>query len=158
MADITFLILQTFFSQHAPCLSTTDVNFFLSLSFYYRCSLLMLYTFPDAAKPISSYCICDPPRTEHTLSWYYKCGIPYNEDFLFRPQTLSSCCSCNPPDTLFPYTAQPSPCTVDATLLVLHTFSTRTTDMTFLILQTFCSHHTPSPPITDVALLILYTL
>ena len=100
MAEVTFLILQTFSSQHAPCLSTTDVPFFLSLSFYYRCSLLMLYPFPDAAKTFSSYCRCNPPGTEHTLYWYYMCGIPHNEDFLFTPHTLSSCCSCNPPDTV----------------------------------------------------------
>ena len=53
------------------------------------------------------------------------------------------------------HTASAFPHTADATLLVLHTFSTRTADVTFLILQIFCSHHTPSPPITDVALLIL---
>ena len=40
----------------------------------------------------------------------------------------------------------------DPTLLVLHTLSTRTADVTFLILQ---SVHTPSPPITDVVILIL---
>ena len=45
-----------------------------------------------------------------------------------------------------------------ATLLVLNTFSIGTTSVTFLITQTFSSHHTPSFPTADVTLLILYTV
>ena len=40
----------------------------------------------------------------------------------------------------------------------LHTFSLSTPDVTFLILQNFSSHKTPSPPTADVAVLILHTL
>ena len=129
MADVTFLIMQTFSSQHAPCLSTTDVPFFLSLFFYYRCSLLMLYTFSDAAKAFFSYCRCDPPRTEHTLYWYYKCDIPYNEDFLFRPHTLSSCCSGNPLDTVHSFL------TLHSLLLVLQMRPSWYCTLSLLVLQ-----------------------
>ena len=66
-------------------------------------------------------------------------------DVSFLRCTLSSCCKI-------------SPRTADATLLVLNTFSIGTTGITFLIMKTFSSHHTPSPPITDVTPLILYTL
>ena len=95
MADVTFFILQTFFSQHTPCFSTTNVPFFPSLFFYYRCSLLMLYTFLMLPKP--SPCTADATLLvlNTVFYWYYRCGIPYNEDFLFTPHILSSCCSCN---------------------------------------------------------------
>ena len=76
-SDVTFLILQSFSSHHAPCLSTIDVPFFHS-----------------------------------TLS--------------FHP-------------------AQPSPHTVDTTLLVQKTFSPRTVNVKFFIMQTFSSHHKPCP-------------
>ena len=72
----------------------------LEMSFFYRCSLLILYTFFSNCITSPSYCRCDPPGTEHILYWYYRCDIPRNEDFLFTPHTLSSCCSCNPPDTV----------------------------------------------------------
>ena len=64
---------------------------------------------------------------------------------------------------------KPSPHTPGATLLILHTLSPRTTDVTFLIMQTFSSlspcntDNTPSfcaaqPPRTaDVTLLVLHT-
>ena len=102
MKDVTFLILQTFFSQHAPYLFTTDVPFFPSLFFYYRCSLLMLYTFLMLQKP--------------------------------------------------------SPCTADATLLVLNTISIGTAGVAFLIMKTFSSHHAPCHPAAAVTHLIPYTL
>ena len=44
--------------------------------------------------------------------------------------------------TLSRHTTQPSPHSTDATLLVLHISFSRTTSLTFLILQTFSSHHT----------------
>ena len=47
--------------------------------------------------------------------------------------------------TLPPHTAQTSPCTADATLLVLHNYSLHTADVTFLIMETFSSApHTQS--------------
>ena len=59
---------------------------------------------------------------------------------------------------LYPHTSQPSPHTAEATILVLHNFSSCTADVTFLILPTFSSNQTPSPPTAYVAVLILYTL
>ena len=58
---------------------------------------------------------------------------------------------------LSPHTAQPSPHTADATLMVLHTFSPSTSIATFLIMQRFSSHHTSCFPTAGAALLILYT-
>ena len=52
---------------------------------------------------------------------------------------------------LSPHTGQLSPHTADATLLVLHTFSIRTTDVTSLILEIFSSNCTPCLPIENVA-------
>ena len=60
--------------------------------------------------------------------------------------------------TLSPQTTQPPHRTADATLLVLNTFSIGTTGVTFLIMKTFSSHHTPCHPAAVVTLLILYTL
>ena len=76
-SDVTFLILQSFSSHHAACLSTIDVPFFHS-----------------------------------TPSFHL---------------------------------AQPSPHTIDTTLLVRKTFSPRTVNVKFFIMQTFSSHHKPCP-------------
>ena len=40
---------------------------------------------------------------------------------------------------------------------MLYTFPPPTADVTFLILQTFSSHHTPCPITVDVAILVLHT-
>ena len=89
-SDVTFLILQSFSSHHAPCLSTIDVPFFHS-----------------------------------TLS--------------FHP-------------------AQPSPHTVDTTLLVQKTFSPRTVNVKFFISR--LSPHTTNAVLLLklIAILMLYTL
>ena len=58
----------------------------------------------------------------------------------------------------YPHAAKSSPHTADASLLVLNTSFIGTTGVTFLIMKTLSSHHTLSPPITDVTLLTLYTL
>ena len=66
------------------------------------------------------------------------------------------CLSLSPHITqLYHHTSQPSPHTTDATILVLHPFSSCTADVTFLI---FSSNQTPSPPTAYVAILTLYTL
>ena len=59
---------------------------------------------------------------------------------------------------LYPHNSQPSPHTADATILVLHTFSSCTADVTFLILLTFSSNQSPSLPTAYVAVLTLYIL
>ena len=102
MADVTFLIMQTFSSQHA--LSTTDVPFLLSLFFFpcfsttdvpfLCCTLFLMLQKPSSRTADATLLVLN------TLYWYYKCDIPYNEDILFRPHTLSSCYICNPPDTV----------------------------------------------------------
>ena len=58
---------------------------------------------------------------------------------------------------LYPHTSQPSPHTADATILVLHTFSSCTADVRFLILPTFSSNQTPCPPTAYVAVLTLHS-
>ena len=133
------MILQTFSSHHAACFSTAHVTRLILSSLHshstmFLCSLLMLYTFPHAAK--------SPRTADATLLVLNTFFIGTTGVTFLIMKTFSS---------------HHTPCcpTADATLLVLHTFSTRTVDVTFLILQTFCSHHTPSPPITDAALLIL---
>ena len=156
MADVTFLLLQTFSSQHAPCLSTTDVPFFLSLSFYYRCSSLMLYTFLMLQKP---------PRTaDATFLVLNTLSIGTTSVAFLIMKTFSSHhTSCRPAAAV--------------TQLILYTLSSHCTAFSlycrcdppgtahFLyshcrcdILDTTDFLLTPSPPVTDVALLILYTL
>ena len=46
---------------------------------------------------------------------------------------------------------------LEAPFSYLYNFSLHTADVTFLILQTFSSHHTHCPPNADLALLMLYT-
>ena len=58
---------------------------------------------------------------------------------------------------LYPHTSQPSPHTADATILVLHTFSSCTADVRFLILPTFSSNQTPCPLTAYVAVLTLHS-
>ena len=90
---------------------------------------------------------------------YCKCHTPHTTDFLLSSHTLSFYYICSLLILYtFSHTAQPSLHTADATLLVLNTFSTRTLDVTFLILQTVSSHHTPCLSATDVPFYSLYTL
>ena len=132
-----------------------------------------------------SDCRCDPSGSAHFLYSHCRCKIPDNVDFLLQLHTLSSycrcmrhlfCCTCNPSDTVkslltlhnvlrFPSyalyyssAAKSSPCTPDATLLVLNTSFIGTTGVAFLIMKTFSSHHTPCHPAAAVTLLILCTL
>ena len=83
----------------------------------------------------SSYCRLSPLTTQPVL--HYRCSLL----ILYT----------------FSHTEQPYLHTANATLLVLNTFSTRTPDVTFLILQIFSSHHTPCLSATDVPFYSLYT-
>ena len=145
-SDVTFLILQSFSSHHAPCLSTIDVPFFHSTPSLYL------------AEP--------SPHTVDTTLQVRKTFSPrtVNVKFLIMQTSSSHHIPCPSTEvgshfdvvhSLLTYTFS-SYCRL--TLLVLHTFSPRTEAVTFLILHTFCSHHTHCPPTADVALLIHFVL
>ena len=100
-----------------------------------------------------SYCRCDPPGTEHFLYSYSRCDISDTADFLITQHTMSFCYRCKLfiVCTFSSHLAQPSPRTSDVILLVLHTFSICTADVTLLILQIFSSKSTPCLPAEHVA-------
>ena len=147
------------FLPHTHCPLTVDV------------ALLILYTFSSNCTNFSSHCTTSL-GTAHFLSAYCRCGIPHTADFLLTPHALSFYCRCYLFLSLFfcyrrsllllytflPHAAKSSSRTADSTLLVLNTFSIGATGVTFLIMKTFSSHHTPCRPAADVTLLILYTL
>ena len=126
-ADVTFLILQTLYSNQTPSPPAADVvililyillshcikffsycrcdprgvahflysycrcDFFDSAdflltqhtpSFYYTCTLVIIYTFSSHCTGLPLYCRCNPPDTEHFFSWHCRCDILYNGDFL----------------------------------------------------------------------------
>ena len=178
-ADVTLLILYTvsshcttfsllyrcdpsgsthFLYSHCRCEIPDNVNFLLkphTLSSYSRCSLsdTVYFLFTLYCTTFSSH--CTNFSWYHTLfSVYCSCHTPHTADFLLSPHTLSFYYRCSFLILYtFSHTEQPSLHTADATLLVQNTFSTRTRDLTFLILQTFASHHTPCLSATDVPFL-----
>ena len=60
-------------------------------SFYYTCTLVIIYTFSSHCTALSLYCRCNAPDTEHFFSSHCRCDILYNADFP-TPHTL--CCYC----------------------------------------------------------------
>ena len=129
IADVTFLILQTFFSNHTPYLPTANEALILyilhctTFSLYCRCNspgaayfsrhtadvtFLILQTLysnqthscsrcghSDIVHLLShctksfSYCRCDPPGIAHFLYSYCICDFFNSADFLFTQHTLS---------------------------------------------------------------------
>ena len=141
IADVTLMILPTFSSNQTPSPPTAYV------------AILTLHTLSSHCTKfsLSQYCRCGPAGTTHFLYSYRRCDISDTAGFLLTPDTMSFYYRCS--------------------LLILYTFSSYCrisrsycrcdppgTEhfLTFLIMQTFSSHHTPCPPTADVTLLILY--
>ena len=130
-ANVTFLILQTLYSNQTPSPPAADVV------------ILILYILLSHWAKFFSYCRCDPPGNVHILYSYCRCEFFDSADFLltqhtssFLPQmypcynlhfplthctALSLYCRCNPTDIEY--------------------FSPRTADVTFFIMQTFPTPH-----------------
>ena len=83
-----------FLYSYCRCDFFDSADFLLTLhtlSFYYKCTLVIIYTFSSHCTALSLYCRCNPPDTEHFS--------PRTADVTFfmmqtfpTPQTL--CCYC----------------------------------------------------------------
>ena len=132
--DVTFLILQTFSSHHTPCLSATDVPFFIVCTLSSHLAQPSPRTSDATLLVLHTFFICTADVTLLILQIFSSNSTP-----CVPPENVASwCCSLSSHTAQpYPHTRQPSLRTADATLLVLHTSSPGTADVTFLILQTF---------------------
>ena len=189
--DVTFLILQTFFSYHTPCLPTAGMTFWycklspcilqssphtadatcLVLHTFSTCTadvtLLILQTLSLYHTPVILLHMYHSDTVQFLLtlhnlllvmqqrpSWYHTFLASYHRsdladttEFLLTLDTLWFYCRCSPSHPIH------SLLTLHNLLLVLQIWHTRyctlslcTVNVTFLILQTFFSHHTPCLP------------
>ena len=145
----TLLILHTL----SPC--TTDVTFLIMQTF----SSLS----PSNTDNTPFLCTAQPPRTADVTLLVLHTFCPRTVDVAFvilqtfaHATHLVFCCISSPSDILHSLlTQQKFLFTLHNFLVLLHTFSPRTAIVTFLVLQTFSSNHTPCLPTADVVFLIL---
>ena len=129
IADVTFLILQTFFSNHTPCLPTANEALIL---YTLHCTTFSLYCRCNSPGMHTSLVILQMLYSNQTPS-YSRCGHSDIVHLLSHCTKSFSYCRCDPPGIahfLYSYCR-------------CHTFCTPTADVTFLIVQTFSSHNTP---------------
>ena len=105
---MTFLILQTLYSNQTPSPPAADVVILILYILLSHCTKIFLYCRcdpPGIAHFLYSYCRCDFfdsadfLLTQHTLSFFYKCTLVIIYTFSSNCTVLFLYCRCNPPDT-----------------------------------------------------------